>query len=64
MVDQLVKTYKVKIGNTSVGGGSPVRIQSMTDTNTENISKTVTQIVELYNSGSELVRITVNSDSA
>ena len=64
MADQLLKTYKVKIGNTSVGGGSPVRIQSMTDTDTENISKTVTQIVDLYNSGSELVRITVNSDKA
>lgn len=58
------KSYKVQIGNIAVGGDSPIVIQSMTNTETHNISKTVEQILELANAGSEIVRLTVNNDEA
>ncbi|MDG1226333.1 MAG: flavodoxin-dependent (E)-4-hydroxy-3-methylbut-2-enyl-diphosphate synthase, partial [Burkholderiales bacterium] len=44
-----------------VGGGLPVVVQSMTDTDTANIAKTVRQIANLHAAGSEIVRVTVNS---
>ncbi len=47
-----------------MGGDNPVRIQSMTDTNTEDPAATTAQIIELIEAGSELVRITVNTDKA
>jgi len=58
------KTHKVKIGNISIGGNSPIAIQSMTNTATENIKATVNQIIELADAGSEIVRITVNDEKA
>jgi (E)-4-hydroxy-3-methylbut-2-enyl-diphosphate synthase len=58
------KTSPVKIGNVLVGGGNPVVIQSMTDTPTADINKTVAQTIELIESGSEMVRWTVNNDDA
>jgi len=58
------KTIPVKVGGISVGGSAPVVVQSMTNTDTAEAEKTAQQIVELAKAGSELVRITVNSDAA
>src|ERR1700723_3828899 len=54
------KTYGVKVGQYQVGGGAPVVVQSMPNTDTADIAGTVTQCKELADAGSELVRITVN----
>ena len=58
------KTYQVKIGNITMGGGSPVVVQSMTNTDTADIEKTIAQVNELHRAGSEIVRITVNNEDA
>jgi len=58
------KTLQVKVGNVLVGGGAPVVIQSMTNTDTADVDETVEQIIELHDAGSELVRITVNNKEA
>ncbi len=57
-------THQVLVGDVKVGGGAPIVIQSMTNTDTVNVSATVNQIIELANAGSEMVRITVNSEEA
>jgi len=57
-------THPVVVGNVKVGGGSPIVVQSMTNTDTADINATVKQIIELSTAGSELVRITVNSEEA
>jgi (E)-4-hydroxy-3-methylbut-2-enyl-diphosphate synthase len=57
-------THGVLVGNVQVGGGAPIVVQSMTNTDTVNIKATVKQIMELSDAGSELVRITVNSEEA
>jgi (E)-4-hydroxy-3-methylbut-2-enyl-diphosphate synthase len=57
-------THGVLVGNVQVGGGAPIVVQSMTNTDTANIKATVKQIMELSDAGSELVRITVNSEEA
>ena len=57
-------TIQVKVGNTHVGGGAPIVVQSMTNTDTANKNETVKQILELWQAGSEIVRITVNNDAA
>jgi (E)-4-hydroxy-3-methylbut-2-enyl-diphosphate synthase len=57
-------TQQVLVGNVKVGGGAPIVVQSMTNTDTANIKATVNQILELAKAGSELVRITVNSEEA
>jgi (E)-4-hydroxy-3-methylbut-2-enyl-diphosphate synthase len=54
----------VHIGNTVIGGNAPIVVQSMTNTDTADIDATVTQVRELAQAGSELVRITVNSEEA
>jgi (E)-4-hydroxy-3-methylbut-2-enyl-diphosphate synthase len=54
----------VHIGNVTVGGGAPIVVQSMTNTDTADITATVTQTRELARAGSELVRITVNTREA
>ena len=54
----------VNVGGVMVGGGAPVVVQSMTNTNTEDIKSTVEQIGTLAEAGSELVRITVNTPQA
>ena len=51
----------VKIGKITVGGGAPIVVQSMTNTDTEDPASTAKQIAELARAGSELVRITVNT---
>ncbi|MEY4847211.1 MAG: 4-hydroxy-3-methylbut-2-en-yl diphosphate synthase [Pseudomonadota bacterium] len=52
------------VGGVRVGGGAPIVVQSMTNTDTADIDSTVTQVRALARAGSELVRITVNSDEA
>ena len=52
------------VGNVPVGAGSPVVVQSMTNTDTADASATVAQVYELWQAGSQLVRITVNSVEA
>ena len=52
-------TRKVKIGDRVIGGGNPVLIQSMTNTKTENISATVSQILELEKAGCDIIRCAV-----
>ena len=54
----------VRIGSVQVGGGAPIVVQSMTDTDTADIAATVAQVESLARSGSELVRITVNTPEA
>ena len=54
----------VKVGDIHIGGHHPVVIQSMTNTDTENVEATVEQILELWRAGSEIVRITVNTEAA
>ncbi len=51
----------VRIGKVVVGGGAPVVVQSMTNTDTADVAGTVKQIAELWRAGSELVRVTVNN---
>ena len=58
------KSIAVKVGKITIGAGAPVVIQSMTDTATADIDKTVAQTLALYRAGSELVRITVNDEEA
>ncbi len=57
-------TQQVFVGNVKVGGGAPIVVQSMTNTDTADAHATVKQIIELANAGSEMVRITVNSEEA
>jgi (E)-4-hydroxy-3-methylbut-2-enyl-diphosphate synthase len=52
------------VGNIQVGGGAPIVVQSMTNTDTADIEKSVQQIMELSIAGSELVRVTVNTEEA
>ena len=54
----------VKIGNVSVGGNHPVVVQSMTNTDTADVMSTVNQVMALAQAGSELVRVTVNTEAA
>ena len=54
----------VKVGNVVVGGGAPIVVQSMTNTDTADIAGTVSQVAALARAGSELVRITVNNAEA
>ena len=58
------KTVSVNINNIIIGGGAPVVVQSMTNTDTEDVVRTVKQVAELAKAGSELVRITVNTIEA
>src|SRR3954470_72342 len=58
------KSVAVNIGGVYVGGSHPVVVQSMTNTDTADTSATVNQIMELARAGSELVRVTVNTEEA
>src|SRR5450432_2442605 len=58
------KTYAVKVGHVRVGGGAPVVVQSMTNTDTADIESTFRQTIELAEAGSEIVRWTVNVPEA
>ncbi|MBF8263248.1 MAG: ispG [Parachlamydiales bacterium] len=53
------KTREVMVGSVGVGGQNPIRIQSMTTTNTRDVSKTIDQIARLSDAGCEIIRVTV-----
>jgi (E)-4-hydroxy-3-methylbut-2-enyl-diphosphate synthase len=57
-------TQCVRVGNVTIGGDSPIVVQSMTNTDTVDAEGTARQVFELAQAGSELVRITVNSSEA
>ncbi|MGV6859652.1 MAG: flavodoxin-dependent (E)-4-hydroxy-3-methylbut-2-enyl-diphosphate synthase [bacterium] len=57
-------TQAVSVGGVTVGGGAPVVVQSMTNTDTADAVRTAAQIYDLARAGSELVRITVNNEEA
>ena len=57
-------THAVSVGGVLVGGGHPIVVQSMTNTDTADIAATVDQVAALARTGSELVRITVDRDEA
>ncbi|KRG74659.1 4-hydroxy-3-methylbut-2-en-1-yl diphosphate synthase [Stenotrophomonas ginsengisoli] len=54
-------THAVNIGGVMVGGGNPVVVQSMTNTDTADVDASVKQVAELWRAGSEMVRLTVNN---
>jgi (E)-4-hydroxy-3-methylbut-2-enyl-diphosphate synthase len=58
------KTYTATVGGVRLGGDAPIVVQSMTNTDTADISGTVAQVAALARAGSELVRVTVNNDAA
>jgi (E)-4-hydroxy-3-methylbut-2-enyl-diphosphate synthase len=58
------KTYGVKVAHVQVGGGAPIVVQSMTNTDTADVESTFRQTVELAEAGSEIVRWTVNVPEA
>ena len=58
------ETYTVDVGGVKIGSSAPIRVQSMTNTNTADAEKTSTQIMELYDAGSEIVRVTVNDQES
>src|SRR6185437_13434978 len=58
------KSVAVDIDGVKVGGSHPVVVQSMTNTDTADTTATVNQVMELARAGSEIVRVTVNTDDA
>src|SRR4051812_37438963 len=58
------KTVAVEVGGVAVGGGAPIIVQSMTNTDTADVEATARQGAALAHAGSELVRITVDRDEA
>src|SRR5471030_3533513 len=58
------RTTQVMVGDIAVGGGAPIVVQSMTNTDTADIDGTITQVAALARAGSELVRITVDREEA
>lgn len=63
MIDRK-NTVGVKVGEVQIGGGAPIVVQSMTNTDTADVAATVQQIYELARAGSELVRVTVNNEAS
>ncbi len=57
-------SYATKIGNVAIGGDAPIVVQSMTNTDTADVTATAAQVRQLAEAGSELVRITVNNEAA
>ena len=58
------KSVAVNVGGVKVGGANPIVVQSMTNTDTADVQATVNQTMALAKAGSELVRVTVNTDAA
>ncbi|MGA0027071.1 MAG: flavodoxin-dependent (E)-4-hydroxy-3-methylbut-2-enyl-diphosphate synthase, partial [Steroidobacteraceae bacterium] len=56
------RSVAVKVGKVTVGGDAPIVVQSMTNTDTADVEATVRQVRDLARAGSEIVRVTVNSD--
>ena len=63
-VIQRRKSAAVNVGGVTIGGGNPVVVQSMTNTDTADVVSTVNQVMALAQAGSELVRVTVNTEEA
>jgi (E)-4-hydroxy-3-methylbut-2-enyl-diphosphate synthase len=57
-------TVPVQVGNVTVGGGAPIVVQSMTNTDTADVDATARQVAALARAGSEMVRVTVDRDEA
>jgi len=57
-------SLQARIGGVALGGGAPIVVQSMTNTDTADIEATVAQVASLARAGSELVRVTVNEEGA
>ena len=55
------KTREVKVGNIGIGGNNPIRIQSMTTTNTMDTEATIAESIRMIEAGCELIRITAPS---
>src|SRR5271154_5131316 len=62
--NQRRSSVAVRIGAVEVGGPNPIVVQSMTNTDTADVQSTVNQVMALANAGSELVRVTVNTEDA
>jgi (E)-4-hydroxy-3-methylbut-2-enyl-diphosphate synthase len=58
------RTVGVRVGSVTIGGGAPIVVQSMTNTDTADVDATVAQVASLARAGSEIVRITVDRDEA
>src|SRR6201999_1333428 len=58
------QTTQVMVGNVAVGGGAPIVVQSMTNTDTADVKATVAQVAALSRAGSKMVRITVDREEA
>lgn len=58
------KSVPVNVGGVMVGGDNPIVVQSMTNTDTADVTGTATQVMALAKAGSEIVRVTVNSEDA
>ncbi|HHJ12331.1 MAG TPA: 4-hydroxy-3-methylbut-2-en-1-yl diphosphate synthase, partial [Chromatiales bacterium] len=58
------RTVPVRVGPVTIGGQAPVAVQSMTNTDTTDAVRTAAQVADLARAGSELVRITVNTEAA
>jgi len=58
------ETLAVRVGNVVIGGGEPIVVQSMTNTDSADVEATAKQVAELFAAGSEMVRITVNTPEA
>ena len=63
-MNQTSNRHSVNVSGVIIGGDAPIVVQSMTNTDTADIAATVAQVKLLHDSGSELVRITVNNDAA
>lgn len=66
MTNSIVRhpTYGVNVGGVKIGGGAPIVVQSMTNTDTADVPATVQQVMALAQAGSEIVRLTVNNIAA
>ncbi|SNX55481.1 flavodoxin-dependent (E)-4-hydroxy-3-methylbut-2-enyl-diphosphate synthase [Thermoanaerobacterium sp. RBIITD] len=53
------KTKEIKIGNIKIGGNNPIAVQSMTNTDTRDVKKTINQIIDLQNAGCNIIRVAV-----
>ena len=63
-IESRLKTIGVNVGSVTVGGGAPIVVQSMTNTDTADAEATARQCAELARAGSELVRITVDREES
>ena len=55
------KSRQIMVGGVAVGGDAPISVQSMTNTNTQDVEATVTQIQSIQKAGADIVRVSVPS---